>query len=103
MADDSDNGFDFGAFEPSFLEDGYGISGPQGDAEYDNSQEWDTDAWSRDDAAAEDFTGGGGGGLEVATGPFSGGYLTPPVFGVNIITFDEDQFLIQDNGGGEVL
>jgi hypothetical protein len=50
----------------------------------------------------ESSDAGGGGELDVATGPFSGGYLGE-VDAVSRITFDEDQFLIQDNGSGEVL
>jgi hypothetical protein len=41
-------------------------------------------------------------GITVQTGPFSGGYLGV-VNGVTTITLDENLFLIQDNGGGEVL
>lgn len=44
----------------------------------------------------------GGGSLTVQTGPFSGGYLGV-VDNVTTITLDERYFLIQDNGGGEVL
>ena len=98
----ADGDFDFNAFEPSFLEDGYGISGPQEDATDEDLQDWDTNAWSDNSQAVEDFTGTGSGGITVQTGPFSGGY-TGTVTGVTTITLDERYFLIQDNGGGEVL
>lgn len=42
------------------------------------------------------------GAITVQTGPFSGGY-TGTVDNVTTITLDERYFLIQDNGGGEVL
>lgn len=45
---------------------------------------------------------GGGGGITVQTGAFAGGYLGV-VNNVTTITLDERYFLIQDNGGGEVL
>lgn len=48
------------------------------------------------------FDDTGGGSITVQTGPFSGGY-TGTVTGVTTITLDERYFLIQDNGGGEVL
>ena len=44
----------------------------------------------------------GGGAITVQTGPVSGGYAGV-VTGVNTITFDENYFQIQDNGGGEVF
>ncbi len=59
----------------------------------------------------QETTGGGGrgpaqmlepSGITVQTGPFSGGYLGT-VNGVTTITLDQRYFLIQDNGGGEVL
>jgi len=42
------------------------------------------------------------GSITVQTGAFSGGYLGT-VTNVTTITLDERYFLIQDNGGGEVL
>jgi hypothetical protein len=47
-------------------------------------------------------TNTGQGSITVQTGPFSGGY-TGTVDNVTTITLDERYFLIQDNGGGEVL
>lgn len=92
-------------FQPSFIEDGGGITGGQGGPppfEEDN-QDWDTDAWSRDDTAAEDFISGRGG-IEIACAAITG-FATgeTSVTGVTKITFNNQWFKIHDNGGGEVL
>lgn len=44
-------------FQPSWMEDGYGISGPQGDAPDEQIIQWDIDAWTDDSKQAEDFIG----------------------------------------------
>jgi hypothetical protein len=54
------SGFSFGDFDPSFLEDGYGISGPQGDPIQEDVQNWDLNAWSDQSQANEDFISGPG-------------------------------------------
>lgn len=96
------DGITLDSVDPSWMEDGLGISGDQPDYLDEDLQDWDTNAWSDNSQATEDFVGGGGGGITVQTGPFSGGY-TGTVNGVTTITLDENLFLIQDNGGGEVL
>jgi hypothetical protein len=67
MAEDSS--FDFSGYEPSFIEDGYGITGPQQDVTQEDLQDWDLNAWSDQSQANEDFTGAGGGCLSDAGDP----------------------------------
>lgn len=100
MPNGDENGIDLQSFTPSWQEDGLGISGEQTDFRDDDAQDWDTDAWTADSPDIGEVRAGGG--LTVQTGPFSGGY-TGTVDGVSTITLDERYFLIQDNGGGEVL
>jgi hypothetical protein len=87
---------------PNWMEDGYGIQGPQGESEEEDLQDWDTNAWSDNSQANEDFASVGNTGLEVGTQAFYGGYLGN-VNNVTEIHFDESMFLIQDDGGGNVL
>ncbi len=109
----ADYGPDTGDFNPSWMEDGGGLSGgSETDFGLDNDQSyisprgtvvsapaWDTTTTSNQNQSPKDGTGGG---ETVQTGTFSGGYLGI-VNGVTTITLDERYFLIQDNGGGEVL
>ncbi len=37
-------------FNPSWMEDGGGVIGEQSDVSFDNQLQWDTNAWSRDNA-----------------------------------------------------
>jgi hypothetical protein len=94
-------GINLGDVDPSWMDDGLGVIGEQSEPDFSNDTQWDTTATS-DDQQEQDFTSVAGGGLTVQTGPFSGGY-TGTVDGVVTITLDERYFLIQDNGGGEVL
>ncbi len=41
-------------FNPSWIEDGLGISGEQPDVSFDNQFQWDTTAWSRENAQEEE-------------------------------------------------
>lgn len=93
--------FNIGGLDPDWIGTG-GISGGE-DRNYDDSDDgsWDTNATTEDEQAGE-AVGKSQGGITVQTGPFSGGY-TGIVNGVTTITLDENLFLIQDNGGGEVL
>jgi len=86
---------------PNWMEDGYGIQGPQGESSEEDLQDWDTNAWSDNSQANEDFASVGNTGLEVGTQAFYGGYLGN-VNNVTEIHFDESLFLIQDDGGGNV-
>lgn len=98
-----DEGINIGDVDPQWMRDGYGITGDQGDPVDDDYTQWDTRAWSRDDQK-EDFTGAVGGGFTVQTRDGGGfGTIIQQVTGVVTITYDSDVFLIQDNGGGEVV
>jgi hypothetical protein len=98
----ADEDFDFSSYEPSFIQDGYDIIGPQPNYVDEDISQWNTEARTQGADDTYDITSAGSGGLTVQTGPFSGGYLGV-VNGVTTITLDETLFLIQDNGGGEVL
>jgi len=74
-------------------------SGPQGESSEEDLQDWDTNAWSDNSQANEDFASVGNTGLEVGTQAFYGGYLGN-VNNVTEIHFDESLFLIQDDGAG---
>lgn len=96
-----EQGVDLADFNPSWMEDGLGISGDQIEPDFGDDTQWDTYVSSQQNQE-DDFTAAAGGGLTVQTGPFSGGYAGT-VDGVVTITLDERYFLVQDNGGGEVL
>lgn len=42
-------------FSPSWMDDGLGVSGEQGEQSFDNNTPWDTNAWSRQNQEPEDF------------------------------------------------
>lgn len=66
--------FDYGAYQPSFMEDGYGISGPQNNFVEEDLQDWDLNAWSDQSQTVEDFiTGPATGCLSDAGDPPSSG------------------------------
>ena len=46
-------------YDPSWMQDGYGITGDQGEPDLNDDTQWDTNAWSRDQQQ-DDFTGAGG-------------------------------------------
>lgn len=54
MADNTD----IDSYLPSFMEDGYGISGPQNPVIQENIQDWDLNAWSDQSQTVEDFISG---------------------------------------------
>ena len=64
---------DFISAEPSFLEDGYGISGEQPDFPSEDITDWETQAWSRDNQTPEDFIGAGTSCVSIAGPPPSSG------------------------------
>ncbi len=42
-----DQGPNLSDFNPSWMEDGLGFTGEQGEQDFSNQQQWDTNAWSR--------------------------------------------------------
>ncbi len=98
-----DQGPNLSDFNPSWMEDGLGFTGEQGEQDFSNAQQWDTNAWTQGADDTQDQISSGAGGFTVqvaATGDFAGGETM--VTGVDTITFNSDLFKIHDNGGGEV-
>ncbi len=54
--DGDEQGPSLDAFEPSWLRDGQGIYGAEGEPDFSSNQQWDTNAWSRlnDDQGSAD-------------------------------------------------
>lgn len=57
--DGDDQGPNVSDFNPSWMEDGGGISGEQGEPNFDSNTGWDTNAWSRQNDSPEDFSPAG--------------------------------------------
>lgn len=74
--------FDFGAYQPSFLEDGYGISGPQTNYVEEDLQDWDLNAWTDQSQANEDFISGPSGACNPGDPPPIGTWIFASVDGV---------------------
>ncbi len=72
-------------FNPSWMEDGGGITGEQGEPNFDSNQGWDTNAWSRENYAGEDFSPAGGAGgcmSDAGDPPAMGTYVLGSIDGV---------------------
>ena len=93
-----------GDFNPSWMEDGGGISGEQGEPELDDYTQWDTLALSQGADDTQDLSSSGtGGGITVTTENGSGwSGLVSEVDGVTTLTFDSRIYKIYDLGGGQV-
>ncbi len=108
-------GPDINDFSPSWMEDGGGLSGgSESDPNLDYEQSylvgkgtisaasWETETTSRQNQTPPDTNGGGS--ITVQTRDGGGfGSIIQQVTGVDTVTFDSSVFLIQDNGGGEVV
>lgn len=81
MPDDS--GLTIDDFAPSWMQDGYGVSGPQDDHVDEDLQDWDTNAWSDNSQHAEDFINGPASGCLADAGapPGSGTFVLGSVDG----------------------
>ncbi len=81
MNGDEYSGPTMNEFNPSWMEDGGGISGEQNDPDFSDNMQWDTNAWSRVEDNPDEF---GGGGCISAAGspPGSGTYVLGSVDGV---------------------
>ncbi len=74
-----DQGPNLSEFTPSWMDDGQGIYGAEGEPSFDNNQQWDTNAWSR---LNEDGGGSGGGTCTPGAPPASGTHVWGSVGGV---------------------
>ena len=71
-------------FQPSWMEDGYGIAGPQSENIQEDVADWDTNIWSENSQANEDFTGARADDCMTAAGapPGTGTYVLGSIDGV---------------------
>ncbi len=58
MNGDDQQGPTMSDFSPSWMEDGLGISGEQGEPSFDSNQAWDTNAWSRVEDTQDEIPAG---------------------------------------------
>ncbi len=78
-----DQGPNLSDFNPSWMEDGLGFTGEQGEQDFSNQQQWDTNAWTQGADDTQDITSAGGGGCMSDAGdpPDMGTYVLGSVDG----------------------